>query len=193
MNAAQLTHSTGTAIKQDPAGSAKAFFYILIMLLLVFLAYKFLKGIGKTADLIGDLVPTSEKEKIEIISNPVYQQGIKWLDPRIGIETIVRKGGFKTNGVTAYLATKKYAFESLSKAAEDIWNAKLPFYIDQTVIYNTFSSLPSRAAVSLMAMRFNDLYEKKWNGMSLSAFLSKYLKMNELENVTRIIMSKPEL
>jgi len=190
-----MTYKAGTAFKADPAGSIKALFFLLIGLLLIFALYKFVKGLSKGAELLGELAPSTEAEKLEVISNPVYQSGIKWLDDKIGIETIVRKGGprYKVNGVSTYLGDKKLAWSSLGAAAKEIWDAKIPGYIDQTIIYNTVSKLPSRAAVSLMAMEFNRLYKDKWNGGTLNAFLSKYLDMDELKNLTTIISKKPEL
>lgn len=191
MSAQTMTQNAAGSFKRDPSGAIKALFFLILGILLIFVAIKFFKGIGKVTDLIGDFGPTSEAEKLEIIEKPTYQDGISWLDPLKGFSAIASK--YPKNGVSTYLGLKKFPFEGLAKAATDIWDAKLPGYIDQTVIYNVISSLPSKAIVSLVAWRFNDLYSAKWNGMSLSAFLSKYLKMSELENLTQLISKKPIL
>lgn len=190
MNAGALTLSAGKSVKQDPAGALKVLFFLALAILVIYVLYKFLKGIGKAGELISEFGPSTEAEKLETIGNPDYQEGIKWLGDRIGIETLVKKG-FTKNAVSVYLNKIGFPFEHLTKAAETIWAAKWPGYISETEVDNAIASLPSRVTVSLMAMEFNRLYAAKWNGSDLATFLGKYLKLSEMNTLTSLIVKKP--
>lgn len=190
MQANQIAIRAGAAVHKDPEGSLKAVFVILLIIAAFVIFYKLLRGFGKVTDIIADAGPSTEAEKLESISAPVYQEGIKWLGDRIGIEAIIR-GGFKN--IDTYFAAKKFPWASLLGAAEKIWNAKMPGYISETEIYNAIAGLPSRAAVSIMAGVFNQVYKKSAGFYPLETFLGKYLKLSELNTLTALISKKPAL
>lgn len=190
MQTSQITMRAGAAVHSDPVGSLKAVFVVLLIIVAFVVFYKLLKGFTKVTDIIGEAGPSTEAEKQETISAVPYQEGIKWLGDRIGVETIIR-GKFKN--IDAYLAVKKIPRASLLGAAEKIWAAKFPGYISETEVYNSVAGLPSRAAVSLMAGVFNQVYAKSLGFYPLETFLGKYLKLSEMKTLTSLIDKKPIL
>ncbi len=167
-----------------------AAFFIILGLVVVFVLWKFLSGIKRVTDVIADEAPISESAKLEIITKPTYADNIRYLEPTTGITAIV-KGGYKT--VSAYEKQKGISAGLLGDAAEAIYNAKWPGYISSSEVYNAIASMPSKAAVSLLAFTFNNRYASKFSTGNLSVFLGKYLKVPEMENVTKIINEKPVL
>ena len=122
------------------------------------------------------------------MSNPVYADNLKWLSPFVGAQAFA-KAGYKN--VDQYLAAKKITWDAVSKAADQIWKAKIPGYISETEVYNAINTMPTKAAVSLLADNFNAKYSKLWNGGELNIWLSKYLKVPEMETLTKLISKKP--
>lgn len=190
MQTKQLAISTGTAIKTDPIGSMKAFLFIVLAFVILIVVYKFLKGFGRVGELLGEFGPSTEEEKREVISDPNYQNALKYLGDQQGIFDIVKAGYKKPSN---YMLQKNIPDSLLNKAADQIWAAKVPGYIDETDIYNAIASLPSKAAISLMAGRFNYVYKDRIGFYPLNVFLSKYLKLKEMQTLTGIINKKPTL
>lgn len=190
MEAAALINKGTAGVKSDPIGSAKVLLFVLLGIVLLYALWKFAKGFGHVTELIGDIAPATESEKQEVLNSKPYQEGIKYLDEKTGITAIV-KGGYKNP--STYLAKKGISDSLLNKAAEAIWDAKMPFYMNATEVQSAISSLPSKAAVGLMAGRFNLAYSSKWNGMPLMSFLTKYLSVPEMQTLTSIISKKPLL
>lgn len=188
MTGSNMAISAGTALKRDPIGSGKVVLFVALAILLLVVLWKVLKGFGKATELIGDLAPATESEKQDILTSKPYQEGVKALDEKNGIIAIV-KAGYKNP--STYLAKKGISDELLSKAADQIWSAKMPFYMNATEVQSAISGLPSKAAIALMAGRFNYMYGNKWNGLPLAAFLTKYLSVKEMQTLTEIIYKKP--
>lgn len=180
----------GSAAVANPIMAVKAIFLVAVIILVIFLLFKFIKGISSITGKLGELGPMSEQEKKDIVLSPEYQAGLKWLDSRIGIETIVRKGKFKK--VSDYLIKKGISNELVAKAAESIYNAIKGGADDEAAVYTAIASLPSKAAISLMAQVFDTVY-KKYTNASLSTFLSEDLDLTEMQTITEIINKKPEL
>ncbi len=193
MNAGELTYKAGSGFKADPAGSTKALLFVFLAVLILVVLWKFLKGFGKATQLLSEFGPSTEAEKLEVISTPVYQEGVKWLDDRTGYVAL-GQAGYKGKTITSdYLAKKKITNGTLLNAAEQVWDAKWPGYISETEVYNAIASLPSKTAISLMASVFNITYKDKLGFYPLNVFLGKYLKLKEMETLTALINKKPEL
>lgn len=188
-NVATFTKNTGSNIKADPTGAVKVIFVILLAVILIYAVFKFLKGLGKATELMGEFGPSTEGEKRETIEKSSYQDNLKWLTPFSGATAIGQTKKYKN--VSDYLQYKGSSWDAVNKAADAIWKAKFPGYISETEVYNAVASLPTKAAISLMAMSFNQKYAKLWNGSELSIWLSKYLKLPEMETLTEIISKKP--
>lgn len=182
-------YRANTAVQNNPAGAIKSLLFLLLAVLLLFVLIKFLKGFGKLSTLVGEFGPSTEAEKLETISQPTYQDALKWLGAFEGATAI----GKKKLTIDQYLASKKITWAFINKAADQIWAAKMPGYISETEVYNAIASMPSKAAISLMANSFNAKYAKLWNGMELNIFLSKYLKLPEMKTLTTLIDKKPTL
>lgn len=174
----------------NPIAVIKGVFLFAVIILVVFILWKFIKGINAVSNKIAELGPMSEAEKREIVMSPDYEAGLKWLDDRIGIETIVRKGRFKK--VSDYLVKKNITSSIIAKAAESIYGAINGGADDEAAVYTAIASLPSKAAVSLMAQAFNTVY-KKYTNAALSTFLSEDLDLTEMQTITNLINKKPEL
>lgn len=190
MQTKELAISTGSAIKANPIAMFKVFLFIVLALVVLVVVYKFLKGFGRVGDLLGDLGPSTEEEKRDVIGDPNYQSALKYLGDQQGIFDIV-KAGYKTP--SNYMLKKSIPDSLLNKAADQIWSAKVPGYIDETDVYNAIASLPSKAAISLMAGRFNYVNKDRLGFYPLNVFLSKYLKLKEMQTLTQIINKKPTL
>lgn len=175
----------------------KSFLFIAIAFILLYALYMFFKGFQKVTDFTGeigtDILGTTNEEKAQVISDTSYQDAIKWLDPKNGFIALAKSPKYKNVSTSNYLLSKGIDGETLTKKANQIWDAKVPFYIDQQVVYNAFTTLPSKAAISLMANRFNYFYEKKYNGAALAKWLPQYFKLTEMKALAKIINSKPEL
>jgi hypothetical protein len=203
MNSQALAIRTGSAVKSDPVGSFKVILFFLIVVLAVFVFYKLFKGFGKVSDMISDLAPTSTAEKSEIISDPKYQDGVKWLSPSAGAAAIAKSGKYiETSGtykgkstVSAYLAAKGVTWDQINKASESMWKAKQALYLSTNDAYNVIAMLPTKAMVSIMAGVFNQKYDKKAliDGWPLDSFLSKFLDTEEMQGLVNIINKKPDL
>lgn len=191
--AAAQNSSGGSAMsKVNPIAVIKGVLILAVIILVAVLLWKFIKGINKVSDKLGEMGPMSEAEKREIVLSPEYQDGLKWLDDRVGIETIVRKGKFKT--VSAYLAKKSYGNAMLAKAAEQIYTAiDGGISEDEPAVYTAIASMPTKVMVSLMAGYFNQTYTKYSGGKRLGAYLSAFMDLPELQTVVEIINKKPEL
>lgn len=190
MNAAiaNTAQRTGRAFHADPAAATKTIFFIAFGILLIFVLFKFLRGFSRASELISDFGPATETEKQEIITKPSYQDNVKWLDETTGL-TAIAKAGYKN--ASAYLLAKKMTNETLGKFAQQIWDAKMPFYISETEVDNAIAAMPTKAAVSLLAFNFNYRFKDKVGYYPFNVFLSKYLKLKEMETLTKIIDSKP--
>lgn len=190
MKTTALVHSAAGSVKRDPVGALKLLLFAALALLILVVLWKFLKGISSVSDAVGDSFST-ESEKQEVISSPAYQDGIKWLGDRVGIESVIRSKKF-TN-LDAYLVAIKTPPAALSSAAEKIWKSKVPGYISETEVYNAIAGLPTRAAVSLMAGYFNQIYKDSFGFYPLDVFLGKYLKLSEMQTLTTLINKKPAI
>lgn len=165
----------GSAAVANPIMAVKVIFLVAVIILVIFLLWKFMKGISSITGKLGELGPMSEEEKKAIVLSPEYQAGLKWLDDRIGIETVVRKGKFKK--VSDYLTKKGVSASVLASSAEQIYKAVSGGVSeDEPAIYTAIASLPTKATVSLMAQVFNTVYAAKYTGgKRLAAYLSAYL------------------
>ncbi|TAJ75200.1 MAG: hypothetical protein EPO42_14185 [Gallionellaceae bacterium] len=183
----------GSAAVANPIMAVKVIFLVAVIILVIFLLWKFMKGISSITGKLGELGPMSEEEKKAIVLSPEYQAGLKWLDDRIGIETVVRKGKFKK--VSDYLTKKGVSASVLASSAEQIYKAVSGGVSeDEPAIYTAIASLPTKATVSLMAQVFNTVYAAKYTGgKRLAAYLSAYLDLTEMQTLTEIINKKPEL
>lgn len=186
---AAISRNTAVGVKQDPAGAMKVLLFVLLGFLLIFALWKFLKGFGKATELIGEFGPSTESEKREVIENPTYQDNIKWLNGLLGAQAIGQTKKYKNTDL--YLAAHNSSWDVVNKAADAIWKAKFPGYISETEVYNAVASMPTKAAVSLLAASFNAKYSKLWNGAELQVWLPKYLKLPEMKTLTEIISKKP--
>lgn len=183
-----IAKNTGSAVRTDPAGSVKVLLFLLLGVLLIFVVFKFLKGFSKATELISDFGPSTESEKQEVISNPIYTDNLKWLTQQAGPIEIGKTKKYKDT--SEYLIKSNSSWDAVNKAADQIWKAKMPLYISETEVYNAISSLPTKAAISLMALSFNHKYSKAFGGMDLNIFLSKYLKLSEMDTLTKLISKK---
>jgi len=184
------TLKANQAVQKNPVAAAKSLIFILLAIVLIFAVFLFLKKLKKGSDLISELGPSTESEKLDAVTKTSYSDALKWLDQTTGAVAI-GKSSYKT--IDSYLSARKITWSVINKAADAIWNAKLPAYISETEVYNAFASMPSKAAISLMALSFNAKYGKLWNGGPLNVWLPKYFKLAEMKTLTSIIDKKPEL
>lgn len=189
-NALQIATRANTSVQNNPVGALKSLLFMALAIILLVVLVKFLKGLRKTTELISEAGPSTESTKVETITKTSYQDALKWLDQTTGA-TAIGKSAYKT--IDNYFAAKKLSWSAVNKAADAIWSAKQPGYISETEVYNAIASMPSKAAISLLALSFNSKYSKLWNGSPLNQFLSKYLKLSEMNTLTTIIDKKPEL
>lgn len=178
----------------NPVIVIKAMLYFALAILILFVLVKVFKGIGKISNLFGEFGPKTEKEKLDIVRDPNYSANLKWLDDKIGIYVIVKSGKYqKGNTVNDYMQKKNLTWSQLDDAAEAIYNAKVGLYTNSTEVYNAISSLPTKAAVSLMALQFKKTFEKRIGGAPLSGFLSNALGIDKMQALTSLIGEKPTL
>lgn len=176
-------------------GNMVAIFKILVFIvagiLFLFIAYKLFKGISGVTDFIGNIGGTSEEDKAEILGSSSYSNAQVWLDQTTGIQAILKK--YKS--VAAYQQARNISDTLLNKTAEEIHDAKkigaLNFFVNSTEVQNAIASLPTKAAVSLMALRFNTVYSK-YDG-TLKGFVNQHLNVREIDTLNKIINKKPEV
>jgi hypothetical protein len=138
---------------------------------------------------LGSIGGTSEADKTEILGSNDFAAAQKWLDPTLGIQAIPKA---KYKNVTEYQKKRGVTDSMLNRTAEQIYEAKTGAYANSTEIQSAIASLPSKVAVSLMALRFNTVYGKYANG-SLKAYIGNHLNVKEVETLNKIINKKPEL
>lgn len=178
----------------NPMTVIKVFLYLALAILILFVLVKVLKGVGKFSNLLGEFGPKTEKEKLDIVRDPNYSQNLKWLDDKTGIDAIVKSKKYKKGeAVSDYMLKKGITWSQLSDAAESIYKAKVGPYTNSTEVYNAISSLPSKAAISLLAFIFKKTYEKRIGGAPLSGFLSNALGIDKMQALTSLIGEKPNL
>lgn len=184
----------GVAVHRDPVAAGKTLLFLLLAIVLIYLVWKFVKGVSKTTDFIGDAMGSTEEERRDIVLSPVYQDGIKWLDPSIALKTLIDN---KYKDVTQYFAQKKLTIPMLQGVADQIYKARFSganlIGIDSLAVYNAFASLPSKVAVSFMAYEWKQTWEKTVLKLSLAAFLSKFMSAKQMETLTELIHKKPLL
>jgi hypothetical protein len=196
MTGAELTYKASSGFKQDPAGSIKALFFLLLGLVLLVVVFKFLKGFGKATELIGEkanVLGTTEEEKRDIVTDPKYQDALRWLESSTFIVPVGRKFAGKSKPADLYLASRKLSLESLAAVAKKLYLTLMQPVLDEGDVYNAIAGLPSKASVSFMAMVYDQLYNKGLTPYSLADMMSKRLTTKEMETVTMIINKKPEL
>lgn len=187
----ELAGNTASSVKTDPIGAVKVIFVLLLVVVLIYVAYKFMSGLGRVGDLVAEVGPSTEPERKATIEKTSYSDSLKWLGDTIGAITIGKTKKYKN--ATDYLSKKNLTWETVDSAADAIWKAKIPAYIDDVAVYNAFSAMPTKAAISLMALSFDTKYGKLWNGGKLAVWLPKYLKLTEMDTLTDIIDKKPEV
>lgn len=188
MQTKQIAVQTGSAFKSDPIGSIKALFFILLGIVLIYVMYRFIRGISGIGDAIGSIGGTSEEDKAEILGGNDFSKAQAYLDPTAGIQDLVKAGYKKASD---YQVQKRVTDTMLNGAAEQIYESKTGPYANTAEIQTAIASLPSRAAVSLMALRFNTVYGK-YAG-TLKTFIGKHLNVKEVQTLNNIILKKPTI
>jgi len=186
----QLAIRTTSAVKSDPVGSFKALAFFAVAILFLYIVFRVIKGVSSIGDAIGDIGGTSEEDKTAILSNSDYSKAQVWLDPVTGI-TVIAKSKYKKP--SDYQKQRNISDTLLNNTAQEIYEAKtLVGYVDSTEVQNAIASLPTKAAISLMALRFNTVYGKYASG-SLKGYISEHLNVKEIDTLNKIINKKPEL
>jgi hypothetical protein len=188
MQTKQIAANTGSSIAADPIASVKALFFILIAILIIYVMYRVIKGVSSIGDAIGSIGGTSEQDKQEIFSNNDFSQAQAYLDPTVGITDLIRA---KYKNASEYQLKKRITDTLLNGAAEQIFESKTGPYANTAEIQSAIASLPSRASVSLMALRFNTVYGKYAD--NLKTFINKHLNVKEVQTLNNIILKKPTL
>lgn len=180
------------AITDDKINMAAKIFLVVIISIIVIKVFKMLM---KVLSNVGDIIPETSQEQIDTITEQGYGEGLNWLDARFGIKKIVTSkqyGGGGYNNVSDYMAKTNQSYGSIVSKADEIWAAKIPFYISDKEVLTAISKLKSKADVSILAAYFDDTYGKKWNGAKLSTFLSKYMNTKNLAALSKLINNKPD-
>lgn len=185
----QLAIRTGAAVKADPVGSFKALAFFAVAILFLYIVFRVIKGVSSIGDAIGSIGGTSEQDKTDILSNPDYSKAQIWLDPLTGITAIAKS---KYKKPSDYQKQKNIGDTLLNNTATEIYEAKTIGYVDSTEVQNAIASLPTKAAISLMAGRFNAVYGKYASG-SLKGYISDHLNVKEIDTLNKIINKKPDL
>jgi hypothetical protein len=205
----------GSEVKAFTA--AKTIFVIALLLVGLFIVYKIYKGFSSVADGIAGMGGTSEADKTEIFGSSNFSDAQAWLDPTYGI-TQIAKSNFKL--ASNYQKAKSITDTMLNGAAEAIFEAKTGPYLNATEVQSAIASLPTKAAVSLMALRFNTIYGKylnfsktgavialavpmaapalialqqKGTAVTLKTFLTQHFDVKEMQTLNTIINKKPNL
>jgi hypothetical protein len=185
----QLAISTGSAIKSDPIGAFKALAFFAVAILFLYIIFKVIRGVSSISDSIGSIGGTSEADKEQILGNSNYSNAQTWLDQITGITVIARS---KYKLPSTYQKQKNISDSLLNNTAKEIFDAKTGPFTDDTEVQNAFASLPTKAAISLMAGRFDAVYGKSVGG-TLKGFINKNLDVKEINTLNNIINKKPEL
>ena len=189
MQTNQVAIRAGSAIKSDPVGAFKAFAFFAIAIIAIYLVYKVIRGISSVSDSISNIGGTSEEDKTQILASDEYAAAQKWLDPGTGIGAIAKS---KYKSASNYQIQKNVSDSLLNRTAEQVFEAKTGPYANSAEIQGAIAGLPSKAAVSLMALRFQVVYGKRANG-SLKAFIANHLNVREIQTLNKVINKKPEL
>ena len=185
MQTNMMAARAGAALHNNPLAIVKIFFYVAIIIVIIFLVYRLIKGLSGMFDSIGG---TSEEDKQDILTSKSYQDAQNWFDPVYGITRIVKAGYKKPSD---YQLKKNITDSMLNRTAEQVFDAKTGPYANTAEVQSAIAGLPTRAAISLMALRYNYIYGPR--SYPLKTFISKHLSVTEVDTLSKIIAKKPEL
>lgn len=193
MKANAVAIKTAGVVKSDPVGSLKAFLFLVVVLVVIFIVFKLVKGISTAADAVGDLV-TTDAERAEVMSDSGYQDALTWLGDQRGMVAIAKKFG-KKGTIDGYLKSINYPRSQFGIVAGQIADARLAigFYLNGTEVMQAIASLPTKTTISLMAGVFNQVYGNRTGYYPLNTFLGKYLSVSEMQTLAKIINSKKDI
>lgn len=188
MDSKQLAISAGSAVHRDPVAATKTVIFIALMILGLFIVWKLIKGFSSFTESLSNLGGTSEQDKADILGSEDFSKAQNWLDPSFGITAII-KGKYKS--AADYLIKKGFSDSMLNKTAEQIYDAKTGAYVNSAEVQSAVASMPTKAAISLMALRFNTVYGSYVG--TLKTFIGKHLTVKEVSTLNSIINKKPDL
>lgn len=159
------------------------FIQLAVVLLVLYLLYRFMGGIKNIFSTVGGTLGTSATEQ-EVAVNTTYKD-VEFLDPVKGFK-VLADNGYGGAKVNQYFSKINFDSRQADNVAQMIYDAKGYFNDDENQVYMAFQRIPTRTAVSLVSHRFKSLY-----GKDLQAFLHSFMNATEFSTVLQIISKKP--